>query len=34
MALLYLTVLTGLATVVFPFIVGARPRGMTVTRWP
>ena len=30
MALLYLTVLTGLATVVFPFIVGARPRGMTV----
>jgi protein-S-isoprenylcysteine O-methyltransferase Ste14 len=29
-ALLYLTVLTGLATVVFPFLVGARPRGMTM----
>jgi hypothetical protein len=29
-ALLYLTVLTGLATVIFPFIVGARPRGMTM----
>jgi hypothetical protein len=28
--LLYLTALTGLMTVVFPFLVGARPRGMTI----
>ncbi|MDN3358710.1 hypothetical protein [Actinomadura sp. DC4] len=30
LALLYLTALTGLTTVIFPFIVGARPRGMTM----
>jgi Protein of unknown function (DUF4239) len=29
-ALLYLTALTGLMTVTFPFLVGARPRGMTM----
>jgi hypothetical protein len=29
-ALLYLTALTGLMTVIFPFLVGARPRGMTM----
>jgi hypothetical protein len=29
-ALLYLTALTGLATMIFPFIAGARPRGMTM----
>jgi hypothetical protein len=30
MILLYLTAVTGLMTLVFPFLVGARPRGMTI----
>ena len=30
LALLYLTALTGLAAMIFPFLAGARPRGMTM----
>jgi hypothetical protein len=30
LALLWLTALTGFTTIIFPFIVGARPKGMTI----